>query len=153
MFRMVNWAMRHSARITRAIAKQTAEQVVEDPTKFFSQWGRMQKADGLLFARDLAAVAAIGSEMAEAVQAGIDGIVAEHPLYKSDWSFPLEAIRHSVHVWHGLADRQAAPTWAHELAARLVAATVHLVPGEGHFSILVSHAREILQSAVTQPVS
>lgn len=54
-----------------------------------------------------------------------------------------------VHVWHGLADPQAAPAWGEYLVARLPRALPHFVPGEGHFSILVNHQIDILQLAVS----
>ena len=85
--------------------------------------------------------------MAEAAVGGLDGILHEHRLYKRPWGFDLGEISLPVHVWHGLADRQAVPAWGEAIVARLVNPIPHFKAGEGHFSLLVNCQREILQTA------
>jgi pimeloyl-ACP methyl ester carboxylesterase len=86
--------------------------------------------------------------MQEALHQGIDAILQEHPLYKRPWDFDLEAITLPVHVWHGLADPQAAPAWSSYLAAHIPQALPHFVPDEGHFSILANCQADILALAM-----
>ena len=145
MFRMVNFMMGHSAFLHRKLTQQTTDQILHTPDKFFEQWGMMSKEDGRLFQTHLDISDLIAAEMREAVHQGIDAILQEHPLYKREWAFALQDIKLPVHVWHGLADPQAAPAWSEYLAAHLPNAIPHFVPNEGHFSILVNQQAEILR--------
>lgn len=148
LFRMVNFFMGHSSRLHHRLTQQTADQVRYTPDKFFAQWGMMSKADGRLFQSSPAVREMIATEMQEALHQGIDAILQEHPLYKRPWGFDLEAITLPVHVWHGLADPQAAPAWSSYLAAHIPQALPHFVPDEGHFSILANCQADILAQAL-----
>ena len=146
MFRMVNYLMGHSPKLHRRLTQQNADQMLNTPDKFFAQWGMMSKADGRLFQTHPTAKAMIAAEMGEALHQGIDAILQEHPLYKRPWGFELGEIETAVHVWHGLADPQAAPAWSDYLVDHIPNATPHFVPDEGHFSILVNQQTEILNT-------
>ena len=148
MFRMVNFMMGHSPILHRRLTQQTADQVQNTPSKFFTQWGMMSKADGRLFQERSDITAMITAEMQEAVHQGIEAILQEHPLYKQPWGFDLAAIKLPVHVWHGLADAQAAPAWSTYLVANLSNPIPHFVADEGHFSILVNQQADILARAL-----
>ena len=148
MFRMVNFLMGHSPVLHRALTRQMSQQIVTAPDKFFLQWSRMSAADGRLFGEQRDVVELVAAEMAEAVQQGIEGILAEHPLYKRPWGFSLKEIGTPVHIWHGLADRQAAPAWSEALVAQLPNAIPHFLADEGHFSVLVNHHRQMLTDAI-----
>jgi len=150
MFRMVNFFMGHSAQLHRRLTQQTADQVRKTPEKFFAQWGMMSKADGRLFQTKPETTALIAAEMEEALHQGIDAILQEHPLYKQAWGFDLNAITLPVHIWHGLADPQAAPAWSAYLAAHIPQAMPHFVPDEGHFSVLANHQTDILGTVMDQ---
>ena len=145
LFRIANFLMGHSATLHRRLTQQTADQVRNTPDKFFSQWGMMSQADGRLFKTRPDITDMIAAEMGEALHQGIDAILQEHPLYKRPWGFDLAHIEIPVHVWHGLADPQAAPAWSEYLVAHLPYATPHFVPGEGHLSIVANHQTEILK--------
>ena len=149
MFRMVNFFMGHSATLHRRLTQQTANQLAQDPAKFFAQWGMMSKADGRLFADKPAVIDLITNEMQEAVHQGIEAILQEHPLYKQPWGFALQEITIPVHVWHGLADVQAAPAWSRYLLAHIPDTIDHFIPDEGHFSILVNQQEAIMEMVVT----
>lgn len=146
LFRVMNFFMGHSARLHRLLTQQTANQVSNTPDTFFAQWGRMSAADGRLFATQPDVTATITAEMREALRQGIDGILQEHPLYKRPWGFDLAEIKLPIHIWHGLADAQAAPAWSVYLAEHIPNSDSHLIPDEGHFSILANHQEEILKS-------
>ena len=68
-----------------------------------------------------------------------------------DWDINLATITPPTHIWHGLNDRQAAPTWAHHLAARITGATLTMVRDGGHFSTLTDHADQILRGLAQVP--
>jgi len=148
LFRMVNFFMGHSATLHHRLTQQTADQVRYTPDKFFTQWGMMSKADGRLFKSCPGVREMIAIEMEEALHQGIDAILQEHPLYKRPWGFDLAAITLPVHIWHGLADPQAAPAWSAYLAAHIPRAIPHFVDHEGHFSLLANHQADILALAV-----
>jgi pimeloyl-ACP methyl ester carboxylesterase len=147
LFRMMNFFMGHSARLHRLITEQTAHQVKETPDSFFAQWGKMSAADGRLFKSRPDVTNIIAVEMREALRQGIDGILQEHPLYKRPWGFELAKIGLPVHIWHGLADAQAAPGWSVYLAKYIPNAITHFIADEGHFSILVNQQTDILAIA------
>lgn len=148
LFRLINFFMGSSPKLHRRITEQTAVQVQETPETFFLQWGRMSPADGRLFQSRPVVREMIATEMQEALHQGIDAILQEHPLYKRPWGFELAAITLPVHVWHGLADAQAAPAWSTYLADHIPQAVPHYVPDEGHFSILANCQADILALAV-----
>ena len=146
LFRAVNFFMGHSAKLHRLITQQNANQLKNTPDTFFAQWGKMSPADGRLFQTQPGVTELIAAEMREALCQGIDGILQEHPLYKRPWGFDLAAIKPPVHIWHGLADTQAAPAWSVYLAEHIPNAITHFIPDEGHFSILANHHADILEN-------
>ncbi len=149
LFRLMNFFMGHSTKLHRLLTQQTADQVQHTPDKFFTQWGKMSKADGRLFQTRPDIKEIIAAEMGAALHQGIDAILQEHPLYKRPWGFDLATIQLPVHIWHGLADAQAAPAWSVYLAEHIPLAITHFVPAEGHFSILANHQASILEMMVT----
>jgi pimeloyl-ACP methyl ester carboxylesterase len=146
MFRLVNFFVGHSTNLHRRVTQQSAEQIRNTPDKFFAQWGSVSKADGRLFQTHPDVTKRIAAEMNEALHQGIEGMLYEHPLYKRPWGFDLANISLPIHVWHGLADPQAPPAGSEFLVDHLPNAIPHFVPDEGHFSILVNHQAEILET-------
>ena len=126
------------------MARSQRGQMRGSPDRWLRMWGRMQPADGALFARRPEVAREIVAEMTEGARQGIDGIVHEAGLYHRDWGFPLSDVTVPVHVWHGRRDRQAAVAWAQHLAEAIPGATLTIVDDGGHFSTLVAHADEIL---------
>ncbi len=60
------------------------------------------------------------------------------------WGFALAEIAAPVHVWHGDADRNLAVANGTYQAHEIPDATLHQVPGEGHW-LLVDHFADILR--------
>ena len=50
----------------------------------------------------------------------------------------------AVHLWHGEADRDASPAMAHYLVAAIPNNDATFYPGEGHVSLFVNCAEDIL---------
>ncbi len=76
-------------------------------------------------------------------QSGL-GVFTDAEIYAAAWGFALREIRVPVRLWHGTADRNFAPAFAEALARELPECTLRLVPGAGHYSLPILHAREIV---------
>lgn len=75
---------------------------------------------------------------------GIEGWLGDDLAFVAPWGFALDDVRCPVSVWQGDADLMVPAAHGAWLAARLPGATAHLLPGEGHLSIAVGKAGEIL---------
>lgn len=146
MFRLVNFAMARSSWLHGRLTAQQNKRLLEAPDKFFAQWGKMSPADGRLFEDRPEVQQMIAAEMREALRQGNGHILQEHRLYKRPWGFDLDGITVLVHIWHGLADRQASPAWSRALAEEITDDETHFIPDEGHFSLLVNYQEQILRA-------
>lgn len=75
-----------------------------------------------------------------------DGVYDDAVLYTLPWNFEPAQIRTPIAFWHGAMDVNFHPHLARKLAARIPGASLHIVPGEGHYSLPVNHAGTILAS-------
>jgi len=73
-----------------------------------------------------------------------DGVYEDAVLYTRPWGFSPAQIRTPVEFWHGGMDSNFPPELARKLAASIPGAHLHVVPGEGHYSLPVNHADMIL---------
>jgi pimeloyl-ACP methyl ester carboxylesterase len=78
-----------------------------------------------------------------ALSAGTRGWHADDLAFMGDWGFPLDAIRVPASLWQGDQDRMVPFDHGRWLAAHVPGAEVHLVPGEGHIS-LINRVDEII---------
>jgi pimeloyl-ACP methyl ester carboxylesterase len=90
------------------------------------------------YAADLAA------QLRAAVRNGIAGWRDDDLAFAADWGFSLDKIEAPVAVWQGDQDRMVPYAHGQWLAARLPGARVHLMPGEGHLSLVVIALSDIL---------
>lgn len=88
---------------------------------------------------------ALRRDVVEAFRQGSRGPAHDYTLEARPWEVPLDMIGMPIEIWHGDDDRVVSPQQSRILAGTLKDARVHLVPGEGHFSLFASHAEEILQ--------
>ncbi|WP_097325055.1 alpha/beta fold hydrolase [Paractinoplanes atraurantiacus] len=70
------------------------------------------------------------------VSAGIAGWREDDLAFLSDWGFRVEDIKVPVAVWQGGEDRMVPPAHGQWLATHVPGAEAHLLPGEGHLSLL-----------------
>jgi pimeloyl-ACP methyl ester carboxylesterase len=84
----------------------------------------------------------------EAFRQGDEGWVEDWLATYDDWGFRLADVPRPVAVWRGDADRLSSATDSRLLAAGIGAASLQVVPGEGH-AIAVTHWPEILDSVLT----
>lgn len=86
----------------------------------------------------------ITASLREAIRQGADGVLQEMALYTQPWGFDLAEIKLPTHIWHGTADITVPLLHGRTLAERLHDCTLHVVEGEGHFSLPVDHLEQIL---------
>lgn len=87
----------------------------------------------------------LAESTAEAVRQGGDGVAWEITLMTRPWDFDLGAITQPVRIWQGLADRIVPPAMARYLAATLPDCECHMIPGEGHLSIIVNYLDAVFE--------
>ena len=73
-----------------------------------------------------------------------DGVYDDAAIYARAWNFSPSQIRTPVAFWHGALDSNFPPELARKLAAKVPGARIHIVPGEGHYSLPVKYAETIL---------
>lgn len=92
---------------------------------------------------EAAAVLAASDWLQEATTEGLAhprGAVDEYRTFVAPWGFAPEDVAVPVDIWQGSADTLVPEAWAHELAARIPDAELHLLEGEGHMIGLTRRA-------------
>lgn len=82
----------------------------------------------------------------EALRQGTDGCLQDYRIFGDPWGFSLEEIRVPVHIWEGADDRTGPPDYRAFLKRHIPQASVTVVPGEGHLSLLAHQAPAIFDS-------
>ncbi len=89
----------------------------------------------------------MAASLVEAFRQGIRGAAYDGTLLARPWRFSLEAIQlPALYLWHGERDNQAPITEARALAAQLAKCQATYYPNEGHISLIVNHAEEIVKA-------
>jgi pimeloyl-ACP methyl ester carboxylesterase len=84
----------------------------------------------------------------EAFRYGGRGVAWDATLIARPWGFSLHDIRLPIDIWHGDADRNAPLAMGGYMAEQLPNSYLHILPGEGHCSVVVRHMTTILQRLV-----
>ena len=79
----------------------------------------------------------------EAMRQGTEGCVQDYRIFGDPWGFSLEEIRVPVQIWEGSDDQTGPPGYREFLRRHIADATVTVVPGEGHLSLLPHQASAI----------
>ena len=82
----------------------------------------------------------------EAMRQGTEGCVQDYRIFGDPWGFSLEEIRVPVDIWEGADDQTGPPGYRAFLKRHIPQATVTVVPGEGHLSLLPHQAPAIFSS-------
>jgi pimeloyl-ACP methyl ester carboxylesterase len=97
---------------------------------------------------------AFGDELAqdfrEAVEVSIDGWVDDDLAFTRAWGFDLASIDRPVTVWQGSDDLMVPFGHGEWLAAAVPGANARLLPGDGHLSIVVGRATEIVDDLLAR---
>jgi len=84
----------------------------------------------------------------ESMRNGTRGIALDLRLYSLPWGFDLEKTKAQVILWQGEADTIVPASHGRYLARRLPNCEAHFVPGEGHFSLPINYARQVLSALI-----
>jgi pimeloyl-ACP methyl ester carboxylesterase len=125
--------------MSAGLAGVRAEDVVEAFGDLLSE------VDQKALTGDLAEYLAASSRYS--VSAGVAGWREDDLAFMADWGFRLDAIRVPVAIWQGDQDRMVPAAHGRWLAAHVAGAEAHLMPGEGHLS-LMSNIEPILTQLV-----
>lgn len=90
--------------------------------------------------------AIVCAALREGLRQGTRGALLDMALYAREWPFDPAEITAPVAFWHGDADATVPVCHTHLVAERLPRAKVRILPGEGHFSLPIEHADEILET-------
>lgn len=85
--------------------------------------------------------------LTEALRQGARGVAHDYRLEASPWGLDLAAISAPVDIWHGQDDTLVGPLAGQMLADAIPGARLHLVEGQGHFSLIIHEAVRYLQAA------
>jgi pimeloyl-ACP methyl ester carboxylesterase len=96
------------------------------------------------FFADPACTAIFLDTFREAFRFGSLGAARDGQLYAMPWGFRLEEIRASVLLWHGERDTVVPVAFGRHVASRIPGCRATFYPDEGHFSIAVRRADEIV---------
>lgn len=86
----------------------------------------------------------------EGIGRSVQGALSDAGIYARDWGVPLGEITVPVDLWYGSEDpliplRALAPLEA------VPGLRLHVVPGEGHYSLAIRHAARILEQLTHEP--
>lgn len=82
----------------------------------------------------------------EAMRQGTEGCVQDYRVFGAPWGFSLEAIHVPVDIWEGSDDNTGPPGYRAFLKRHIPQAAIHVVPGEGHLSLLPHQAPAIFSA-------
>jgi pimeloyl-ACP methyl ester carboxylesterase len=82
----------------------------------------------------------------EAMRQGTEGCVQDYRIFGDPWGFALEEVHVPVDIWEGADDNTGPPGYRAFLKRHIPQATVSVVPGEGHLSLLPHQAPAIFSS-------
>jgi pimeloyl-ACP methyl ester carboxylesterase len=91
----------------------------------------------------------IVASLVEGFRQGARGATHEGVLFGRPWGFRLEEIKFpSMFLWHGELDTEAPVATARDVAGKLTQCKATYYPGEGHISLIVNHAQDILKALI-----
>lgn len=82
----------------------------------------------------------------ESMRQGTRGVLEDYRIFGAPFGFMLEGIRAPVQLWEGSEDHTGPVQYREFLLQRIPDATLNLVPGEGHISLLANQAPAILSA-------
>ena len=88
-----------------------------------------------------------------ALDRGPRSVIADADIYLNEWGFEISQINFPIHFWHGKQDRNIAWSYTERLASLIPAATSVLSDIDGHYSLPVTHAEQIIVAALQKSPS
>jgi pimeloyl-ACP methyl ester carboxylesterase len=136
-----------AARDEEALTALLKKELAERPDLAASEVA--EALGGLVTEPDRAALsgwfaAYMAESMNAALTSGIAGWRDDDLAFVRDWGFSLDQIAIPVAVWHGDQDAMVPLAHGEWLASRIPGAQAHLLPGEGHLTLVSARFGEIL---------
>jgi pimeloyl-ACP methyl ester carboxylesterase len=124
---------------------QDEEQAQKTLARFAGNWvGPDRKSILLPGIKELMA-----ASLVEALRPGARGSAYDGTLLGRPWEFNLEDIKFPmIYLWHGELDKQVPVTVGRAVAEKLAQCKATYYPGEGHISLIVNHAQDILKALI-----
>jgi len=89
----------------------------------------------------------MGASLVEALRQGTQGAAYDGALLGRRWGFRLEEITFPViYLWHGELDKEVPVSMGREMTEKLGQCKATFYPGEGHISVIVNHAQDIVRA-------
>jgi pimeloyl-ACP methyl ester carboxylesterase len=85
----------------------------------------------------------LAASFREAVSVGVDGWLDDDLAFASPWGFDLGAVTVPVSIWQGSDDLMVPFAHGQWLVDAIPGARAHLLPGEGHLSVVVGRIADI----------
>jgi pimeloyl-ACP methyl ester carboxylesterase len=95
----------------------------------------LPKQDRALFTESTVA-ATLGRSTADALQAGVRGVVTDFGLLASHWGELLTQVRVPTTIWHGTGDTYVPFAMGRILHERITGSESRVVPDGGHFMMV-----------------
>jgi pimeloyl-ACP methyl ester carboxylesterase len=92
------------------------------------------------------------AQIAEGVRLGASGWIDDDLAFVKPWGFAVEEITVPVYLWQGDKDLMVPFEHGRWLADRIPRSVAHLLPGEGHISIVLNHIDAILDELAVHVV-
>jgi len=88
-----------------------------------------------------------------ALNRGARNVIADADIYLSEWGFEVSQINFPIRFWHGRQDKNIAWTYTERIASLTPSATTHWSDIDGHYSLPITHAEQILSFALQKTPS
>jgi pimeloyl-ACP methyl ester carboxylesterase len=86
----------------------------------------------------------------ESLRKGAQGALQDFVMYSHEWGFNIKDISMVINLWHGKSDATVPFSHGNFMANRLHHARSHFFSEEGHFSLPVNHAKDIVRTLIPQ---
>lgn len=130
--------------LLRAYLARTARQIRSDVNQVQKLFSELSDIDKEMLAREDVR-STLSSMLVETFHQGTRGAVHDFGLEARPWRVVLSTIVSPIDVWHGDADTIVPIAQAHILADALPDPRRNFMAGEGHLSLRVNYATEILE--------
>ena len=143
-FRALLAVRRKSDRIARFVIRVGAAFILRFPAAWQPRLclPLLPRADRRLLVRK-----PVARQLIESVREGIRAhpavILEDADTFLAPWGFTVCGIHQPVHIWHGTADRTVPHAYSEAVARLLPNATLHSLPGEGHYSLPWNHSAAV----------
>lgn len=134
--------------LVRLFFGMTARSSHHDPIGAISRTlGGLPEPDRVVMARP-EIVRWSGDSLREAFRSGPKGVAWDYALFTRPWGFGPDEISVKVQLWHGEVDATIPVRMGYYMAKVIPNCQARFLPDEGHISLIVNHAKEILSDLV-----